>query len=157
GEARRLGLEPVGEVDERTVVVLTDSALERGERALGAAHRLGVDPPLELFEEQASLLPELVERNRRPDGSRLVSAVRSIGTKVVLDDAYADRDRGRISAPALELVRKLDPAVTVPARIAARLGAGSGRLPSWVRPGWFDDLRIEPVMAHPRFRYPMYE
>jgi hypothetical protein len=30
-------------------------------------------------------------------------------------------------------------------------------MPAWLRAGWFDDLRIEPVMAHPRFRYPMYE
>jgi hypothetical protein len=54
-------------------------------------------------------------------------------------------------------VAKLDPAVTVPARVKARLAGGSGRLPGWLRPDWFDDGRIEPVMAHPRFRYPMYE
>jgi hypothetical protein len=54
-------------------------------------------------------------------------------------------------------VRKLDPATTVSARITARLTGGSGRFPSWLRPGWFDDLRVEPVMAHPRFKYPMYE
>ena len=61
------------------------------------------------------------------------------------------------TCPALGLLAKLDPSRTVPARINARLTQGSGRLPSWIRPDWFDDGRIEPVMAAPRFHYPMYE
>jgi hypothetical protein len=43
----------------------------------------------------------------------------------------------------------------VPARVI-RLTAGSGRN-WWLRPDWFADGRVEPVMAHPRFNYPMYE
>ena len=81
----------------------------------------------------------------------------TIGKRVVLDDAFAEGGRERVDAPALELVAKLDPKLTVPARITGRLTAGSGRMPGWLRPDWFDDRRIEPVMAHPRFEYPMYE
>ena len=91
----------------------------------------------------------------RPPG--LPADCRRSAPRLVVDDPFADPVRGRIDAPALELVTKLDPRTTVPARIGGRLKAGSGRLPTWLRPDWFDDLRVEPVMAHPHFKYPMYE
>jgi hypothetical protein len=39
----------------------------------------------------------------------------------------------------------------VTARIKGRLGT----LPAWLRPDWFDNLRIDPVMAGPAFPFPM--
>jgi hypothetical protein len=156
-DAERLRMDVLGEASETMVVVGSDALLAFGERALATAHQQHVDPPLDLFEEQTGQLRELVDSNMRPAGGRVYDAIKTIGKRVILDDRYADAPRARINAPALELVGKLDPAITVPARIKGRLTAGTGRLPGWLRPDWFDDLRIEPVMAHPRFKYPMYE
>jgi hypothetical protein len=75
----------------------------------------------------------------------------------VLEDSFVDPARDRVHAPTLGLVAKLDPAVTVQSRVLGRLNGGSGRMPTWLRPDWFADGRVEPVMAHPRFKYPMYE
>jgi hypothetical protein len=75
----------------------------------------------------------------------------------VLEDAFAEPARDRVHAPTLGLLATLDPAVTVQARVVGRLIEGSGRMPKWLRHDWFADRRIEPVMAHPRFKYPMYE
>jgi hypothetical protein len=56
-----------------------------------------------------------------------------------------------VTQPALtELVR---PAVTLTARIHGRIGAP----PSWLPPGWFDDLTLTPPMAAPVFTRPMYQ
>jgi hypothetical protein len=91
------------------------------------------------------------------ESDTVVGALRTIGRNVVLQDPFVDVARNRIHAPSLGLVTKLDPAVTVQARVIGRLNRGSGRTPKWLRPDWFADGRLEPVMAHPRFNYPMYE
>lgn len=110
-----------------------------------------------VFERQAAALRRFFEATGRVDGPRMAEGLRAIGQRVVAGDPLAEPARDRVPVPPLRLVEQLDPAVTVPRRIAARLRGGSGRAPSWLRPDWFDDGRIEPVMAHPRFPYPMYE
>ena len=93
----------------------------------------------------------------RLEPGAFLSGLGALAGRTVVGEASVDPPRGRVNAPGLSLLAKLDPAITVPARLHARLTSGSGRLPGWLRPSWFDDLRIEPVMANPRFAYPMYE
>lgn len=153
-----LHLESVGEPEDPTrLVVTSDALLAYGARAVQAARRHQVELPFDEFERSAARLRALVEPSLRVERRKVVAALEAIGAKAVLDDPFAEPARARIVAPALGLVRKLDPAITVPARIDGRLKGGTGRLPSWLRPDWFDDQRVEPVMAHPRFKYPMYE
>lgn len=157
-DAKRLGIEGRPDRDRSHVLIGLDQLLEFSERSIAAAGRHEIpDVPFDEFERDAERLRELVGSAGRPSGDTLLAGLRAIADRVVIRDEFADRARDRLSAPALELVARLDPAVTVPARITGRLTAGSGRMPAWLRPDWFADLRLEPVMAHPRFAYPMYE
>ena len=158
GDAKRLRLEPVDESRDGTRVRVTgESLLAFGAQASDLVHQHGVDAPFEEFERSAARLRRLARRSLRIEGRTVAAALEAIGAKAILDDPFAEPARARIDVPALELVKKLDPAVTVPARIVARLHSGTGHFPTWLRPDWFDDQRVEPVMAHPRFKYPMYE
>jgi hypothetical protein len=140
-----------------------------GEGRISAADLLGfADRLLELARNHRVALPGVeIERRRDQlrslaanrlsfDGGAVVHALGAVGAKAVLDDRFADPPRARISAPALGLLGKLDPAITIPARIRARLKAGSDRAQA-LADDWFAGGRIEPVMACPRFEYPMYE
>lgn len=51
------------------------------------------------------------------------------------------------------LLARLDPAVTVTARVKARIGVH----PPWLPVDWFDDQLVQPIMAAPVFERPMYE
>lgn len=51
------------------------------------------------------------------------------------------------------LLQKINPAVTLTARVRARLGD----LPHWLPPDWFDDHLVAPILASPVFTRPMYE
>ena len=124
---------------------------------LSVARQYDGELPFGDFEQTMGLLREFVIGRSRVDGGRLREGFAELSARVVTDDPLVDVPRARLDTRALEVVRKLDPATTVPARVTGRLTAGSGRLPAWVRPDWFDDGRIEPVMAHPRFEVPMYE
>ncbi len=159
GDAERLELPVVGLTEDgRRGVLDPDATLDWINRLLELALSVGervVDR--DELETTGALLEEQVIGHLRIGRDRLVEGLRSVASKIIFDDPYAEPDRARVDAPALELVRKLDPRTTIPARVRARLTLGSGRLPSWLRPDWFDDLRIEPVMAHPRFAHPMYE
>lgn len=158
GDVRRLRLDAVSASEDPTYVRVTQEALLAfSSRLLELARSRHVDIPFEEFERTAEQLRALAGQSRRLEGRTLVGGMAAIASKAVVDDPFTEPARGRISAPALGLVQKLDPRITVPARIAGRLKGGTGRIPSWLTPAWFDDLRIEPVMTHPRFRYPMYE
>jgi hypothetical protein len=113
--------------------------------------------PVDELQRDAAAQRALVAPSLQLELATVVGALRAIGARAVLNDGYAESARDRLQAPALGLVAKLDPAITVPARVMGRLTAGSGRSPRWLRPDWFADGRVEPVMAHPRFNYPMYE
>jgi hypothetical protein len=158
GDARRLRLDVVGESEDRTrVLVSRDALLGFAARAGEAVGRHDVEVPFDEFEQTSERLRAIAEGSLRMESRSVLAGLRAVSGKVVFHDPFAEPARARIDAPALGLIRKLDPAITVPARIAGRLNAGSGRFPGWLRPNWFDDRRVEPVMAHPRFRYPMYE
>lgn len=143
--------------DETRVVVEAGQLLELMQHLLERARERDPELPFGEFEEQNSALSELVIGGSRIEGGRLREGFAAMGERVVTDDRLVDRPRGRLNTAALQIVAKLNPAITVPARVIGRLTAGSGRMPSWLRPDWFEDGRIEPVMAHPRFAHPMYE
>lgn len=68
----------------------------------------------------------------------------------------APRDTASIPQLALtstQLVDAINPAKTMTAYVKGRIL----KWPSVIRPDWLDDLRIEPVMAAPKFPRPMYE
>ena len=73
-------------------------------------------------------------------------------------------DQPSVSLPALDsfavtdldLLATLDPGRTAPRRVLARL-PDRAHWPTWLAPDWFDDSRIEPVMAAPTIRHAMYE
>jgi hypothetical protein len=158
-DAKRLRLSPNGRPSEDGARILVDGEelLALGGRAIALARRHDVEVPFDDFNYGAARLRDAIAPSLQLDGRVLVGALESMAAKIVLSDAFADPGRDRIHAPTLGLTAKLDPALTVPARISGRLRGGTGRLPGWLRNDWFGDGRIEPVMAHPRFRYPMYE
>lgn len=158
-DARRLRLTPVGRTDDeaRRVLVAGEDLLALGEQAIALARQHGVAIPFDDFNYGAARLREVIAPTLQLHSRVVMGALESIGGKVVGADAFADPARDRIHAPTLGLTAKLDPAMTVPARIRGRLLGGTGRMPGWLRTDWFDDGRIEPVMAHPRFRDAMYE
>lgn len=157
-EADRLGLPIGGESDRPGFVrVSRDAVASFATRAQQFAERHQIDVPRGDIERMATRLRTITARASTIERGQLRQAMSQVANRVVTDDRFLEPTRPRISAPALQLVQKLDPSRTIPARVSARLTSGSGRMPSWLRPDWFDDLRIEPVMAHPRFKYPMFE
>jgi hypothetical protein len=158
GDAERLRLPTVGRFQTRTrVQVDVEALLALGDRATELARRHQVAIPFEDLARSAERLRAILAPSLHLEGRTLMGALHAMSTKVVGEDPFVDLPRDRIFAPALGLVAKLDPAVTVPARVDARLIGGTGRMPGWLRPDWFADRRVEPVMAHPRFKDPMYE
>lgn len=155
-DAERLELDAEPGRDRSQVYVRADALTELAEQATIAARELGVENlPTGDYEQVADAVAEQVREVFTSD--RVADALRVITERLVTGDEFVDRARDRVDVPALDLVTKLDPQVTVPARVNGRLTAGSGRLPGWLRPDWFADARIEPVMAHPEFHWPMYE
>lgn len=157
-DAERLSLSPVERSEDPSRMLASIEsllALAGHAEAFARGHRLSA--PADDLQRGAAKLRELALPSLRLESPTVVGALRAIGRKLVLDDPFVDPPRDRVHAPALGLVDKLDPAVTVPARVLGRLRGGAGRMPTWLRPDWFADGRVEPVMAHPRFRYPMYE
>jgi hypothetical protein len=157
-DARRLELAVADDTgDGHRVVVTSDALREWASRVLELARRSFEKLPFPEFENAGEGLRRQLSEGMRIEAGRLSSGLRGIAAKVIQDDPFGDIDRARLDAPGLDLVAKLDPLTTVPARIQARLTSGSGRLPAWLRADWFDDHRIEPAMACPRFHEPMYE
>jgi hypothetical protein len=157
GDAERLRIERRASEEETRALVTLDGLLAYTSRTMEAARRHNVAIPFEELERTAGRLRALFHGGLRIEQGQVMRGLAQIGAKVVTGDPLGEPARGRVDAPTLGLVEKLNPHRTVPTRIAARLDRGSGRRPGWLRPGWFDDQRVEPVMAHPRFRYPMYE
>jgi hypothetical protein len=142
---------------EQTVRVTAAGLNEWAGRMLQFARRADDTLRFDDLATDASALQERLLQVIQHSVEELPAGLKMVAERLVRSDGFGDIDRARIDVPALELVTKLDPAVTVPHRVSARLTGGTGRYPSWLRPDWFDDLRIEPVMACPRFRHPMYE
>ena len=158
GDAKRLRLDPIGQSKDGTRVTVSADALQGfANRALTIARQHQVALPADDLQAAGIKLRTLTRNTRNVQRATLSRALAKLGAPAATADAFAEPARGRIPAPALQLVAKLDPRITVPRRISARLTSGSGRLPAWLRPDWFADNRVEPVMAHPRFAVPMYE
>ena len=158
GDAHRLRLEPVGRSEDATrVTVNTDALQGLANRALDIARQFGVPIPVDELQATGIKLQTLARSSRNVERATLSRALAKLGARTAAPDAFAEPVRDRILAPALQLLAKLDPRITVPRRISARLTSGSGRFPAWLRPDWFGNNRVEPVMAHPRFAVPMYE
>lgn len=158
GDAHRLRLDPVGRSTDATRVAVSLDALQGlANRALTIARRRQVTVPADELQATGLKLQTLARSSRSVERATLARSFAALGARAAVADQFVEPVRGRIPAPPLELLAKLDPKVTAPRRISARLTAGSGHFPSWLRPDWFGDRRIEPVMAHPRFATPMYE
>jgi len=157
-DARRLELDALlRDQDNETVAVSMQTLRELASRVLERARGLAGDEiPWQELERNAMRLREFIARNGRVSGRIAFAALTALAKRVSAPDSFMEAPRARVEVPALQLVRMLDPRTTIPRRVSARLGGGSG-IPRWLRPDWFAGGRIEPVMAHPRFHYPMYE
>ncbi|HYI60043.1 MAG TPA: hypothetical protein VEX66_17880 [Microlunatus sp.] len=156
-DVRRLDL-PVEDRDGRqSALVPTEPLFGWARQLLDDARQFFPDISLPDVEAQAGRLADQIAGTIAIEGPELARGFSRLAEKLVLDDVFAEPDRPRVDAPGLQLKAKLDPLILVPARIDARLTGGTGRIPSWLRPTWFADRRVEPVMAHPRFEHPMYE
>ena len=160
-ELRRLGLGIRRVRGGATTTVPVQWLSELSERTLGIAHQHQLDLPLDEYERTAERLTETLRGSSVLYGDLAIRGLSAVAQRLAVnldvEDSYADHARDRVDVPALDLIAKLDPRTTVPARVHGRLTAGTGKYPSWLRPDWFDDLRIEPVMAAPHFPWPMYE
>lgn len=158
GDARRLRLQPTGHSrDGSRIVVNADAFRDLSNRALTIARQFNVAVPVDELQLTSSRVQALARASRVVTRASLSRAFAMLGARSTAPDAFAEPARGRIPAPPLQLLARLDPRITVPRRLSARLTQGGGRFPSWLRPDWFADNRVEPVMAHPRFAVPMYE
>jgi hypothetical protein len=124
------------------------------ERTVETARRHPIHFPTESFAARGEQLRIIAGDRLRYDGPMVAHALGGIGVRAVHDDPFADPPRARVSLPALGLLEKLDPARTVRARVLGRLKGGSF---GWLPHDWFAARPIEPVMACPRFKHPMYE
>ncbi len=160
-DLKRLGI-PVRRVRPGAITSVPAQWLaEFAERIIGMVHQHELDLPFDEYERVAETLGETLRQSAWLPGEVALHGLATVAQRMVVnleaEDSFADRARERVNVPALGLLAKLDPHVTVPARVRGRLTAGTGRFPSWLRPDWFDDLRVEPVMAAPHFHWPMYE
>lgn len=157
-DVRRLRLQALdsGQEGER-LAVSTDRLRRYCAQVLDAASAHQLDSLRRSAEGSGERLHEVGRSAGRLEAPVFVEGLAALADRTVVGEVSVEGPRRRVDTPALSLVAKLDPALTVPARVRARFTSGSGRLPRWLRPDWFDDARIEPVMAHPRFAYPMYE
>lgn len=99
------------------------------------------------------------------DLTRTLSDLAALKTTTLAQGFYATintvalpalRDTASIPSLALtsaQLVAAINPAKTMTAYVKGRIL----KWPSLIRPDWLDDLRIEPVMAAPKFPRAMYE
>jgi hypothetical protein len=110
-------------------------------------------PPTELTLEgsAAALLAAQLRQAPAVRGEVVQKAFLELSQRLVRAEGPSDIARDQLDVAALALVAKLDPAVTVTARVKGRLGA----LPAWFRPDWFNNLRVDPVMVGPTFPFPM--
>ncbi len=147
--ARRLGLDAT-QADPAGLRAFADRWIEAA-RSVAVPETLWPE-----LERNAVRIGNFVDRNRVIEPQAAFAGLSAMTGKLVNSDRYLDPPRARLPVPALQLVRSLDPRVTVPRRVNARLAGASG-VPAWLRADWLGDGRIEPVMAHPHFHYPMYE
>lgn len=114
----------------------------------------GVAIPRARFETVAAGLvtADLMEfRNVKIDGVATALAEIAQGVGVSALPLLPDR-----TAPAIDratLLTAIDPGDTITRYARGRLG----NLPGWLPSDWFKDRRVQPIMAAPEFKRPMYE
>lgn len=101
----------------------------------------------------ATPLMRLLEVAGAASPQRIGAAFTGIGADLVTTEWPGTPVRPPAGIGAADLVGLLDPVMHLTARIKARLGT----FPAWLRPTWFDDGLLTPVMAAPVFTRPMYQ
>jgi hypothetical protein len=131
----------------RATQVLPDLAHEAAQVAqeIAASHQIEVPPPSEDLMTLLRLASDV-------DAGTITETFGQIGSDLVGIDWPATPDRPALGVDHPTLLQRADPAVNLTARMKARIA-----LPPWIRPDWFDDLLLNPVMAAPVFTRPMYE
>jgi hypothetical protein len=149
-------------------------AQRRDARVVGGVARFGVVPETPVG---VAAVPKAVARVGRI-GARiryetaasrsLTLALSGIGAKPFVVVASAFAEFGSLLGPAtlprtpernaLDLTRSALLDATAPGRtMTAYAKARLSHLPEWLPAGWFDGLRLDPIMNAPRFDRPMYE
>jgi hypothetical protein len=136
-----------------SLVALRGSALTALSTSAAEAVRRYQIAPAELTLEgaTAALLAAQLRAAPATRGAVIQKAFLELSDRLVQGVGLSDIARNQLDVPALGLLAKLDPAVTVTARVKGRLGV----LPAWLSPAWFKNLRIDPVMVGPSFPFPM--
>ena len=156
GDLERLGIPsdpafgPHG-VNDQTLMAFANQIDE-------AASQYQLEPILDLSLERglaAPLITHLTSLNATGSDTIMKGLVELSGVMLAPDTPAVP-----VLPPAnvadLNLLAALEPGRTVTNRVKGRLGA-SAALPAWLRPDWFDNQRVEPVMAAPKFPHAMYE
>ena len=153
---QRLGLPVNAEIGPSDVNDQT--LMDFANQLVNVALQYGVNTDLDLLLERSLVEPlrrYLTSLNQLRE-SAIAEGLTELSTTMLAPDTPAVAVRSPINVPDLDLLTKLDPGRTVTNRITGRLAA-TAVLPGWLRPGWFDDQRVEPVMAAPTFPFAMYE
>jgi hypothetical protein len=112
---------------------------------IAESHKIELPPPSDEYMQLLRTVSDV-------DPGTISETYRQIGDDLVGIDWPLTPDRPGLTVQHSPLLQLADPAVNLTARMKARI-----RLPSWIRPDWFDDLLLNPVMAAPVFTRPMYQ
>jgi hypothetical protein len=131
----------------RAIQILPDLADTAKQLAgeIAERNRIELPPP-------SDELMGLLRRAMEVDPGTILETYRQIGDDLVGIDWPGTPDRPSLSVAHDTLLERTDPAVNLTQRMKARI-----TLPSWIRPDWFDDLLLNPVLAAPVFLRPMYQ
>ena len=109
---------------------------------------------LQRFESDTSrqLVTELGRQRVTPNAA-LAQAFSELATGAGVLALPRTPARPALAVTAAQLLQGVAPALTMSAYVKGRLGG----LPPWLPGDWFDNGRVEPIMAAPHFDRPMYE
>jgi hypothetical protein len=122
-----------------------------------AASQYGLDGTLDLTLER-SLVPPMINHLtalNAVESQTIVNGLAELSGVMFAADTPQVPSLPSVNVGDLNLLQSLEPGLTVTNRIKGRLAAAT--LPVWLRPDWFDNRRVEPVMAAPKFPHAMYE
>ena len=139
-DAERLRLDGVSHIENGTRVrVPRDAVLALASWMLEIAAGHQVEIPFDEFERTGERLRAMARESMRLEGHSVLSGMTAIASKARWRRSVREPARGRLSVPTLQLVQKLDPRVTVPARIARGSTAAAGGSRCGCARRWFDD------------------
>lgn len=134
-------------VDTARKVRIAAGADERGRATVRTSELIDNWPEPVMVDGFVSAVPSSAAWQR--DVDRMFAAAAAPATTV-------ETARPTFAVSALKLVPALSPSVTATRRVLGRLPRLAD-WPEWLPPDWFDDRRVEPVLAGPTFDHPMYE